>query len=246
MKHPPRRTWRSTFVSIFWVFVIALAFRTFLYQPNSIPSASMLPALLVGDYLFVSKYAYGYSRYSLPVPLPLPEGRLWSALPERGDIVVFKLPSDPAQDYIKRVIGLPRDEIQMIDGRIFLNGQIIDQQQTGTMLTRSPYGNSRLAVQKKETLPNGVSYTTLDTITGSAGDNTSAFLVPDNHIFVMGDNRDNSNDSRMPDGVGFVPFDNVAGRASIVYFSVREGESPWRIWEWPFSVRWGRVGDSVR
>jgi len=225
--------------------VLALIVRTFLFQPFNIPSGSMEDTLLIGDYLFVSKYSYGYSRYSFPFGLAPISGRVWAAEPERGDVAVFKLPRDTSIDYIKRVIGLPGDTIQMIDGVLHINGQAVKRERIDDYIEQSPAGMVRRVPRYRETLPNGVSYDTLDLSTRSEADNTREFQVPEGHYFMMGDNRDNSVDSRFPSQVGFVPFENFMGRAEILFFSVKGGTPAWHIWSWPWSVRWERIGRTI-
>jgi signal peptidase I len=221
--------------------VLAFFVRVFLFQPFNIPSGSMIPTLLVGDYLFVSKYAYGYSRYSFPFGPNLFSGRIWAAEPKRGDVVVFKLPRDNETDYIKRVIGLPGDEIQMIHGVLHINGEAIKKEKIEDVTLDDPSGHTRTVARYRETLPNGVTYPVLDLIQEGIGDNTEVYKVPENHFFMMGDNRDNSTDSRFLSEVGYVPFENLVGRAEIIFFSIREDSSFWEIWRWPGSVRWSRM-----
>jgi signal peptidase I len=230
---------------IFHALIIALVIRTFLFQPFNIPSGSMKETLLVGDYLFVSKYSYGYSHYSLPFSPPLFSGRIFASPPERGDIVVFRLPKDDSTDYIKRVIGLPGDRIQMIDGVLQINGQPVKRERTDDFVETEEGRTTRVA-RWRETLPNGVTYTTLDLQPNGFYDNTPVYTVPAGHYFMMGDNRDNSTDSRVLSQVGYVPFENIIGRAQIVFFSIAEGERAWQIWRWPFAVRWGRLFTIVR
>jgi len=219
--------------------LLALVIRTFLFQPFSIPSGSMRPTLLEGDYLFVTKWAYGYSRYSFPFSPPLFSGRIWGSGPERGDVVVFKFPPDPSLDYIKRVIGLPGDRIQMRDGQLFINGEAVPREKVGQIDNPDITELPRPVDVYRETLPNGVSYDTLDISPNSIGDNTREFVVPEGHYFMMGDNRDNSTDSRF--SVGFVPQDHLVGRANIIFFSISGGASPLEIWRWPTEIRPSRI-----
>jgi len=220
--------------------ILALIVRTFLFQPFTIPSGSMKDTLLVGDYLFVSKYAYGYSRYSLPFSPDIFSGRIWAEPPKRGDVAVFKLPRDPSVDYIKRVIGLPGDKVQMIDGVLQINGTAVPKVKIDDYVTTDEFGETRVA-RYRETLPNGVSYEVLDLDPHSFSDNTPVFEVPAGHYFMMGDNRDNSTDSRVLGAVGYVPFENFVGRAEIIFFSVKEGEPAWQFWRWPWTVRFDRI-----
>ncbi|MBJ3778193.1 signal peptidase I [Acuticoccus mangrovi] len=225
--------------------LIAFVIRTFLFQPFNIPSASMVQTLLVGDYLFVSKYAYGYSRYSIPfgiVPIP---GRIFASQPKRGDIAVFKLPKDNSTDYIKRVIGLPGDEIQVTGGVLYINGEEVPRERVADYVDVGPNGREFRAPRYRETLPNGVSYEVLDTEENGLFDNTGIYKVPEGHYFMMGDNRDNSTDSRAQAFVGYVPFENFVGRAEVIFFSIREDTPIWQVWNWPWAVRWGRIFDSL-
>ena len=236
---------RDTVRVIIHALILALIVRVFLFQPFNIPSGSMIPTLLIGDYLFVSKYSYGYSRYSFPFGLNLFSGRVWATDPERGDVVVFKLPRDNETDYIKRVIGLPGDEIQMINGVLHINGQAVPKETIDDYVVKEPSGRERHMARFRETLPNGVSYPVLDLVQSSFGDNTEVYRVPEDHFFMMGDNRDNSTDSRFLSEVGFVPFENLVGKAQVIFFSIDERSSFWEFWKWPTSVRWSRMFDVV-
>lgn len=215
--------------------LLAVILRTLLFQPFSIPSGSMKDTLLVGDYLFVSKFSYGYSKYSLPFAPDLFDGRIWSSDPKRGDVAVFKFPPNPNIDYIKRVVGLPGDKIQMIDSVLHINGTAVKRERAG-LFTDDETG--QIVQSYTETLPNGVSYSTLD-VNLSSTDNTRVFEVPEGHYFMMGDNRDNSSDSRL--SVGFVPLENFVGKASVIFFSIRDGKHPLAIWEWPSNLRADRL-----
>jgi signal peptidase I len=226
--------------------IIAVVIRTFLFQPFNIPSGSMEATLLVGDYLFVSKYAYGYSHYSLPFSPPLFSGRILGHGPERGDVVVFRLLKDDSVDYIKRVIGLPGDRIQMIGGVLHINGQPVKRERIEDYLDTEDPGHPLVVKRWRETLPNGVTYTTLDRQEHGVYDDTPVYAVPANHYFMMGDNRDNSTDSRVLSQVGYVPFENLVGRAEIIFFSIGDGARAWQIWRWPWAVRWDRLFTLVR
>ncbi|NGN40683.1 signal peptidase I [Mesorhizobium sp. CGMCC 1.15528] len=224
--------------------LLALVIRTFLFQPFSIPSGSMRPTLLEGDYLFVTKWSYGFSRYSLPFGPDLFSGRIWGSDPARGDVVVFKFPPNPSLDYIKRVIGLPGDKVQMKDGQLFINGTAVPREKVGEIDNPDITEVNRPVDVYRETLPNGVSYDTLDLTPNSIGDNTREFVVPEGHFFMMGDNRDNSTDSRF--NVGYVPAENLVGKANIIFFSIADGASPLEIWKWPSEMRASRLFNFVR
>ena len=276
----------ETIKTVFWALVIAMAFRSILFQPFSIPSGSMKPTLLVGDYLFVSKFSYGYSRYSLPFSPELFDGRIWESMPERGDVVVFKRPgadtcsegpvafigrvagnilsptgltrpkADPGDciDYIKRVIGKPGDQVQMIDGVLHINGQRVGLTRTENFaepkrldgeshrLTRClnepvPQGGTCEFAHYIEELPGGFSHSVLD-LGNVPADNTAVMTVKPGHILFLGDNRDNSVDSRFT-SVGQVPIENLIGRADVIALS--SGGAFWEIWKW----RWDRFFKSI-
>ncbi len=232
--------------TIAYALLIALVIRAFLFQPFNIPSGSMIPTLLIGDYLFVSKYSYGYSRHSFPFSPPLFNGRIWAQEPGRGDIAVFKLPADGSTDYIKRVIGLPGDRIQMRDGVLHINGQVVPHAQIADYMEQDAAGNAAQFRQYREMLPGGVSHNVLDMLIGGPVDNTGVFTVPQGHVFMMGDNRDNSSDSRVVNGgVGFVPMENLVGRAEFLFFSTDGSARWWEFWRWIQAARFERMFRSI-
>ena len=242
--------WRETIKIVIQALLLAMIVRVFFYQPFNIPSGSMKSTLLVGDYLFVSKLSYGYSRYSFPFGLNLFSNRVFAGQPKRGDVAVFKLPRDNTTDYIKRIVGLPGDELQMRNGVLYINGQVVPKTPAGTFVTREDDGPARRIPVFEETLPNGVKYRVLDSEPSGPFDNTGVFKVPPGHYFMMGDNRDNSTDSRARSGVGYVPYENLVGRAEIIFFSGAFDEpgafSVFTPWRWPWDIRWNRFLNFVR
>lgn len=220
--------------------ILALFIRSFFYEPFNIPSGSMKPTLEIGDYLFVNKPAYGYSRYSFPFGIAPIEGRIWSADPQRGDVVVFKLPSNTGVDYIKRVIGLPGDKIQVTSGRLYINGEVVQREPVG-LRKDEERGRTVTMVQYIETLPGGVTHAIYEEGDNEPLDNTPVYTVPPDHYFMMGDNRDNSQDSRVMSMVGYVPFENLVGRAHFIFFSTNGTAGLVEFWKWPWTVRYNRL-----
>jgi signal peptidase I len=239
--------WVEMAKTVVYALLIALVLRVFLFQPFTIPSSSMKPNLLIGDYLIVSKFSYGYSKNSIPFSPPLFSGRIFARSPERGDVIVFKTPAAGHKDLIKRLIGLPGDVIQVRGGVLFVNGQELKRQAVGEGEAMA-CPNRAVPVRYLETNTVGRSYITYDCGPGQL-DDTGEFVVPEGNYFFMGDNRDNSWDSRVsPDlnGVGFVPAENLVGKAETVLFSWREGASLFKPWTWFLNARWGRAFHSLR
>lgn len=230
--------WENTKVVV-QALLLAMIIRTVLFQPFTIPSGSMMPTLLVGDYIFVNKFAYGYSRYSLPFSPNLFSGRILGSSPKRGDIVVFRFPPNPDIDYIKRVVGLPGDRVQMKDGILYINGTAVPRVPDGSFTSDYKLDPGEDVPVYRERFDNGRNFDTLDQSPNSKGDNTREFLVPEGNYFMMGDNRDNSADSRFD--VGFVPAENLVGRASMIFFSLGNDTSFREFWKWPTNMRWDRL-----
>jgi len=244
---PQGESWLETVKTIFYALLIAVVIRTFFFQPFNIPSGSMESTLLVGDYLFVEKFAYGYSRNSFPFRAwPVGgwmHGRLFGSDPKRGDVVVFKMPnknsSEYMEDFIKRVIGLPGDHIQVLSGVLYINGKAVPKVAVSPYVETDPFGITHEIPRYRETLPNGVSYTVLDREPEGGEDNTRVFVVPPGHYFMMGDNRDNSDDSRLE--VGYVPAEDLVGKAEFRFFSIDDSAVWYKPWTWPEAIRFRRM-----
>jgi signal peptidase I len=240
------QSWVELVKTVFLTLVIVLFLRTFVFQAFNIPSGSMEGTLLVGDYLFIEKYPYGFSRYSLPFggwPFgSLLHGRIFAHAPKRGDVVVFKMPNrnspDYMQDFIKRVIGIPGDRVQMIGGELYLNDKPVPKKRVADFV-ETVDGGVHHVPRYRETLPGGKSFLILDRTPNGPFDNTGVYVVPPGHYFMMGDNRDNSDDSR--DEVGYVPFENIEGRAAIRFFSSDGSAHFWEFWKWPGAIRYNRI-----
>ena len=224
---------------------LALLIRTFLFEPFNTPSGSMKPELLVGDYLFVNKPAYGYSRYSFPFGLAPLNDRIWDKEPERGDVIVFKLPTNPSVDYIKRLVALPGETVQVRNGRLYINGELVPREALGVKEDDGPNGSGRTMYHYIETLPGGVMHEIFEESDNDILDNTELYTVPEGHYFFMGDNRDNSQDSRVKHVVGYVPYENLVGRADFLFFSTDGSASLFEFWKWPWSLRYNRFFNDI-
>jgi signal peptidase I len=228
----------SNLKSIGLAVFIALLIRSFVAEPFNIPSGSMKPNLLVGDFIFVTKWSYGYSKHSLPFSIPLIPKKIFSNIPNRGDIVVFKTPEDNRTDYIKRVIGLPGDKIRVTNGEIYLNENKILRKKLNDFIDNDKNAFIK-RIRKYLEYHDDLTFEVLDIIDDGIADNTKLFLVPEGHFFVMGDNRDNSQDSRFKT-VGFIPIENLVGKARFIFFSL-ENSRFLQIWKWPKSIRGNRI-----
>lgn len=238
-KESQKESWGSFIRTLIAALICASLVRSFFYEPFHIPSSSMKPNLLIGDYIFVSKFSYGYSTYSLPFAVDLFSGRIFNQTPQRGDVVVFRLPSDPNVNYIKRLIGLPGDEIRVTDGQVFINQKPVPKEYLDDFIDEDGAKIKRFT----ETLPEGKKITVLDQYPDTPQDNTGSYIVPPGHYFMMGDNRDNSQDSRFLTQVGYIPEKNLVGKAQIIFFS--DAKPFWEFWSWHYSVRWKRMFKSI-
>jgi signal peptidase I len=246
----------ETIRTVLYAVLIALVVRTFAVEPFNIPSGSMIPTLLVGDYLFVSKYSYGYSKHSFPFSLGFFSGRILGRMPERGDVAVFKYPGDQGQglnrtDYIKRIVGLPGDHIQVTDGILKINDKPVERAKVGEYRP----SDLRSGTLYNEVLPNGRRHEILETTDNGLSDNTQVFTVPPGHFFMMGDNRDDSMDSRTPLTLTtgqasqpgwYVPAENLVGRAEFIFFSHDPVAARWyEPWKWPQAIRFSRFFQAI-
>ena len=225
---------------------LALLFRSCAYEPFHIPSGSMKSTLLVGDYIFVSKYSYGYSRYSFPLGINFFDGRIGGDRPKRGDIAVFRNPKAPSVDFIKRVVGLPGDRIQMKNGVLFINDVEVKKEYLDEFVDSEDPENPEKIKRYLETLPEGKQYNVLDQLYLAEADSTLTYVVPPKNYFMMGDNRDNSRDSRFQDEVGFVPEQNLVGRAEVIFISSDKQAKWYEVWKWPSTIRTNRFLKSLR
>ncbi|MDA9165124.1 signal peptidase I, partial [Alphaproteobacteria bacterium] len=210
---------------------IAIFFRSIFFEPFNIPSGSMIPSLLVGDYLFVSKYSYGYSKYSFPFGVVPITDRIFEKSPKRGDIIVFRKPGDETIDYIKRLVALPNDTVQVKNGVLYINKKMVERTKSNVGVMKNNFGDEKIFTQYKETFDGLNFHEIIEASDQDLFDDTIEFKVPDNHFFFMGDNRDNSRDSRSPE-VGFVPKRNLIGKAQIIFFSHNSSASIFEFWKW--------------
>ena len=236
----------ETIKTLFFAAIIALTVRSLAYEPFSIPSGSMIPSLLVGDYLFVSKFTYGYSKYSFPLGIAPIEDRINAKPVARGDVVVFRKPGLYSIDYIKRVIGLPGDKLQVKEGRLYINGKMVKREYIGD-IEEPTYPNNEMIKHKryKETLPGGKVHEIIERSDNWLLDNTDVFEVPEDHYFMMGDNRDGSQDSRVLTEVGYVPYENLIGKAQFIFFSLDNDAKAYEIWKWPIAIRFKRLFQKI-
>lgn len=234
----------ETIKTVVYAIAIAVLIRTFWFEPFKIPSGSMYPTLEVGDFLFVSKYTYGYSKHSFPFSFPTFSGRIWQDLPERGDVVVFKYPDDNKTDYIKRIIGLPGDKIQVKKGRLYINGEIMERKDAKDYIIDEYVIIPKKFTEYTEVLPEGRTHKILEHSDEEfIVDNTPEFTIPAEHYFMMGDNRDNSNDSRQ--SVGMVPFENIEGKARLLFYSHDDSIRWYNPISWISSIRWKRMFNKI-
>ena len=239
-KEKKKESLTDTVKTIVYAVLLAVLIRSLIIEPFRIPSGSMYPTLEVGDYLFVTKYTYGYSKHSFPFSLVPIKGRIFAHAPERGDIVVFKYPKDNRTDFIKRVIGLPGDTIQVSRGKLYINDKLIDRKSVGKYILTEYVVRPETYQEYIETLPEGLTHHILEISDHeNKVDNTPKLTVPEGHYFVMGDNRDRSDDSRVH--VGFVPEENLVGKARFLFFSHSDKGKWYKPWTWPKAIRFKKI-----
>ena len=250
IKKSATNEWVETIIVVAEALLIAIVLRSFLYQPFSIPTASMQQTLMIGDYFVANKFVWGYGKHSfslgrygdfalLDFELPI-NNRIFGREPNRGDIAVFR-PVPQNIEYIKRVVGLPGDTIQVKQGRLYINGTMVEREQIGTAQDTDSNGDTRDVILYRETFPEGTTHIIQEISDNAALDNTSEYVVPAGHYFMMGDNRDRSADSRVLGQVGYVPAVNLIAKAEARFFSIKDNIPPWQLWQWPANVRWDRM-----
>jgi len=243
-KYKTKNSIKELFKTLLIAGSIAIFFRSIFFEPFNIPSGSMIPTLLVGDYLFVSKYSYGYSKYSFPFGVvPIPD-RVLEKSPKRGDVIVFRKPGDETIDYIKRLVALPNDTVQVKKGILYVNQNMVKRTKSNFGVMRNIYGDEKTFTQFKETFDGIKFHEIIEASDKDLFDDTIEFKVPEGHYFFMGDNRDNSRDSRTPE-VGFVPKKNLIGKAQIIFFSHNNSASIFEFWKWHKAIRFSRIGKAI-
>ena len=244
MEKEEKESFSDTVKTIFLAILLALVIRSFLFEPFRIPSGSMYPTLKVGDFLFVSKYTYGYSKHSFPASMMPFSGRIWYDEPKRGDVVVFKYPKDNKTDFIKRIVGLPGDKIKVEKGILYINDEPVKMTRVEDYVLSDDLTNLGVYPQYEEELPNGVKHKILDAAEDGPLDNFAEVTVPEDHFFMMGDNRDRSDDSRM--NVGFVPKENLIGKARVLFFSYGDDGEWYNPFSWGKKFRWNRFFNKIK
>ena len=244
LKNKDKNSIRELFKTLMVAGSIAIIFRSIFFEPFNIPSGSMIPTLLVGDYLFVSKYSYGYSKYSFPFGIAPIEKRVFYDSPKRGDVIVFRKPGDESIDYIKRLVAIPNDTVQVKKGILFINGKMAQRIKINKGIIKNIYGEETFFTQYKEKFEDSNEHYIIESSDTDPFDDTIEFKVPENNFFFMGDNRDNSRDSRTPE-VGFVPKNNLIGKAEIIFFSHNSSASFFEFWKWHKSIRFNRIGKAI-
>lgn len=240
---------KEFFLSIIWIAAAVILIRSLVFESYKIPSGSMYPTNYIGDFLFVSKFTYGITHYSFPFSPKIFSGRIFGRMPKAGDVVVFRVPSDTSVDYIKRVVAIEGQKVQMRSGVLHINGAPVKLERVEDFTLEEKRQSKQIA-QYLETLPNGVQHKILKALPMGLGnaDNTVEFTVPEGHFFVMGDNRDNSKDSRWINDIGFIPLENLIGRAELTFFSLNRdiAEHFWEFWHWPKAIRFKRICGLIR